>query len=165
MNTILKQFLLVSSIYLFTPTVDAFSLNDSLSKGSAALSSAAQVKGDAQQLVGQLQNQLGVTQTQAVGGSGALLQLAESQLGADSMDALSDQVSGLSGLLGGGSSLSKSLLSNISSMSGVQSAFSALGMDPAMIEQFLPIVLSFLGDQGVGASLLGQLQNLWTPPA
>lgn len=165
MNTILKQFLLVSSIYLFTPTVDAFSLNDSLSKGSAALSSAAQVKGDAQQLVGQLQNQLGVTQTQAVGGSGALLQLAESQLGADSMGALSDQVSGLSGLLGGGSSLSKSLLSNISSMSGVQSAFSALGMDPAMIEQFLPIVLSFLGDQGVGASLLGQLQNLWTPPA
>lgn len=165
MNTILKQFLLVSSIYLFTPTVDAFSLNDSLSKGSAALSSAAQVKGDAQQLVGQLQNQLGVTQTQAVGGSGALLQLAESQLGADSMATLSDQVSGLSGLLGGGSSLSKSLLSNISSMSGVQSAFSALGMDPAMIEQFLPIVLSFLGDQGVGASLLGQLQNLWTPPA
>lgn len=165
MNTILKQFLLVSSIYLFTPTVDAFSLNDSLSKGSAALSSAAQVKGDAQQLVGQLQNQLGVTQTQAVGGSGALLQLAESQLGADSMATLSDQVSGLSGLLGGGSSLSKSLLSNISSMSGVQSAFSALGMDPAIIEQFLPIVLSFLGDQGVGASLLGQLQNLWTPPA
>ena len=143
MNTILKQFLLVSSIYLFTPTVDAFSLNDSLSKGSAALSSAAQVKGDAQQLVGQLQN----------------------QLGPDSIGTLTNQVSGLSGLLGGGSSLSKSLLSNISSMSGVQSAFSALGMDPAMIEQFLPIVLSFLGDQGVGASLLGQLQNLWTPPA
>lgn len=163
MNTILKQFLLVSSIYLFTPTVDAFSLNDSLSKGSAALSSAAQVKGDAQQLAGQLQDQLGVTQSQAVGGTGALLQLAKSQLGADTMGTLTDKVSGLSSLLGGGSSLSKSLLSNISTMNGVQSAFSALGMDPAMIEQFLPIILSFLGDQGVGSALMGQLQNLWTP--
>jgi len=163
MNGILKQFLLVSSIYLFTPTVDAFSLNDSLSKGSAALSSAAQVKGDAQQLVGQLQDQLGITQTQAVGGSGALLQLAKNQLGPDSMGTLTNQVSGLSSLLGGGSSLSKSLLSNISSLGGVQSAFSALGMSPAMIEQFLPIVLSFLGNQGVGDSLLGQLQSLWTP--
>ncbi len=163
MNSILKQFLLVSSIYLFTPAVDAFSLNDTLSKSSAALSSSTQVKGEAQQLVGQLQKQLGVSQAQAVGGTGAMLQLAKNQLGADSIKTLTDKASGLSGLLGGGNGLSKSLLSNISTMNGVQSAFSALGMDPAMIQQFLPIILGFLGEQGVGSSLLGKLQGLWAP--
>lgn len=161
MNAILKQFLLVSSIYLFTPAVDAFSLNDTLSKGSEALSPATEVNGEAQQLVGQLQDQLGVTQTQAVGGAGALLQLAKNQLGADTMSTLTNQASGLSGLLGGGSSLGGGLLSNISSMNGVQSAFSTLGMDSAMIQQFVPILLGFLGDQGVGSSLLGQIQGLW----
>lgn len=163
MNAILKQFLLVSSIYLFTPAVDAFSLNDSLSKSSAALTSATQVKGETQQLVGQLQNQLGVTQSQAVGGTGAMLQLAKNQLGAGTISNLTEKATGLSSLMSGGSSLSKSLISNISTMDGVQSAFSALGMDPAMIQQFLPIILGFLGDQGVGSSMLGKLQGLWTP--
>mgnify|MGYP000194527478 CR=1 FL=1 len=72
---------------------------------------------------------------------------------------------GLSSLLGGGSSLSESLLSNISSMDGVRSAFTALGMDSGMIQQFVPVIMSFLGNQGVGSSLLGQLQGLWTPDA
>jgi hypothetical protein len=48
-------------------------------------------------------------------------------------------------------------------MSGVQSTFSALGMNSAMIQQFVPIVLSFLGEQGVGSQLFGQLQSLWAP--
>jgi hypothetical protein len=48
-------------------------------------------------------------------------------------------------------------------MDGVQSAFSALGMDSTMIQQFVPIVMGFLGDQGVGSSLLGQLQSRWAP--
>lgn len=161
MNAILKQFLLVSSIYLLSPTVDAFSLDDALSGGNEALASATEVSGEAQQLVGQLQNQLGVTETQAVGGTSALLQLAKNQLGADTMSSLTNKTSGLSGLMGGGSSLSESLLSRISSMDGVQSAFSALGMDSAMIQQFVPIVMGFLGDQGVGSSVLGSLQSLW----
>lgn len=163
MNAILKQFLLVSSIYLLAPTVDAFSLNDALSGETEALSSATEVSGEAQQLVGQLQNQLGVTETQAVGGTSALLQLAKNQLGADTISNLTGKTSGLSNLLGGGSSLSESLLSKVSSMDDVQSAFSALGMDSAMIQQFVPIVMSFLGDQGVGSSVLGSLQSLWSP--
>ncbi|AXS82892.1 MULTISPECIES: DUF2780 domain-containing protein [Marinobacter] len=163
MNAILKQFLLVSSIYLLAPSVDALSLNDTLSKGSAAISSTTDVTSEAQQLVGQLQGQLGVTKTQAMGGTGALLQLAKNQLGAETMGTLTGKATGLSSLLAGGSSLSDSLLSNISSMDGVQSAFSALGMESAMIQQFVPILMSFLGDQGVGSSILGQLQSLWAP--
>ena len=163
MNAILKQFLFVSSIYLLAPTAGAFSLNDALSNGTQALSSATEVTGEAQQLVGSLQNQLGITETQAVGGTGALLQLAKNELGAGTMSSLTSKASGLSSLLGGNSSLSESLLSNISSMSEVQSAFSALGMDGAMIQQFVPIIMGFLGDQGVGSSILGPLQSLWSP--
>lgn len=163
MNAILKKFLLVSSIYLLAPTAGAFSLNDTLSSGAQALSPTTEVSGEAQQLLGQLEGQLGVTQAQAVGGTGALLQLAKSELSANSMSSLTDKAAGLSGLLGEDSGLGGGLLSSISSMSGVQSAFTALGMDAKMIQQFVPIVMGFLGDQGVGSSLLGQLQSLWTP--
>ncbi|MGO1463108.1 MAG: DUF2780 domain-containing protein [Marinobacter sp.] len=163
MSTILKQFLFVSSIYLLAPTSGAFNLNDSISSGTQALSSTKEVSGEARQLLGQLEDQLGVTKTQAVGGTGALLQLAKSELGTDTMSAVTSKASGLSSLLGGNSGLGGGLLSNISSMSKVQSAFSALGMDAGMIKQFVPIVMGFLGDQGVGSSLLSQLQGLWTP--
>lgn len=163
MNAIFKQFLLVSSIYLLAPSAYAFSLSNTISSGTQAISSATEVTGETQQLLGQLQNQLGVTKTQATGGTSALLQLAKNQLSPDSIGTLTNKASGLSSLMGGGGSLSSSLLSNVSSMDGVQSAFSALGMDSAMIQQFVPIVMGFLGDQGVGSSLLSQLQNLWAP--
>ncbi|PCM44958.1 DUF2780 domain-containing protein [Marinobacter sp. ANT_B65] len=163
MNAILKKFLFVSSIYLLAPAAGAFSLDNALSNGTQALTSTTEVTGEAQQLLGLLENQLGVTETQAMGGTGALLQLAKSELGSDTISSLTSNASGLSSLLGGDNSLTGSMLSNISSMSEVTSAFSALGMDSSMIQQFVPIVMSFLGDQGVGSSLLGQLQSLWTP--
>lgn len=163
MTEILKKFLFVSSIYLFAPTAGAFSLNDAIASGTQALSSATEINGEAQQLIGQISDQLGVTESQATGGTSALLQLAGSELGTDSMNALTSQVPGLSSLLGGSSGLGGDLLSGISSMDGVQSAFSALGMDSSMIQQFIPIIMGFLGDQGVGSSLLGQLQGLWSP--
>ncbi|MBR9871815.1 MAG: DUF2780 domain-containing protein [Gammaproteobacteria bacterium] len=163
MNAILKQFLLVSSIYLLAPNASAFGLNDALNTGAMALSPTTEVSGEAQQLVGQLTNELGVTQAQAVGGTGALLQLAQNQLGQETISNLSSEASGLSSLLGGGGGLAEGLLSNISSMDGVQSAFSALGMDAAMVQQFVPVILGFLGNQGIGSSLLGQLQGLWAP--
>jgi hypothetical protein len=161
MSAILKQFLLVSSIYLLAPTAGAFSLNDPLSSGAQALFSSTEVSGEARQLLGQLKGQLGVTDAQAVGGTGALLKLAQNQLGTGAMSSLTSEAPGLSSLLGGG--LSKSLLSNISSMSTVQSTFSALGMNSAMVQQFVPIVLGFLGEQGISSSLLGQLKDLWAP--
>lgn len=163
MNAILKQFLLISSIYLLSPTVDAFTLNDTISKENGATSPATEITGDTQLLVGQLQDQLDVTKTQAAGGTSALLQLAKHQLGADSMSALTSKIPGLAGLLGGDGSQGKSLIPGISSMNGVQSAFSALGMDSVMIQQFAPILLNFLSSQGVGSSLVGQLQSLWMP--
>lgn len=157
MNPILKQFLFISSIYLLAPSTSAFSLNEPLTSEVPELASPTEASGETGPLLGQLQEQLGITSAQAAGGTGALLQLARNQLGTKSVRALTSQASSLSGLMGGDSRL----LSGITSMSGVESAFSALGMDSAMVSRFVPIVMSFLGSQGIDSSLLGQLQGLW----
>lgn len=166
MSTILKRFLIVSSLYLLAPTANALDLGTKLNTGALALpQQSVKVSGEAQQLVGTLQEQLGVTKTQAAGGTGALLQLAQNQLDGNSFSQVTDSVSGLSGLLGGGSggsgSLLSSALSNISSMDGVEKAFSALGLQSGAIEQFAPIVLGFLKEQGLGADIIGNLSSLW----
>ncbi|ROU02166.1 hypothetical protein EB809_01295 [Marinobacter sp. R17] len=168
MNTILKRFLIVSSLYLLAPSVGALDLGNKLeSAGGLMPEDAVKVTGEASTLVNNIQDQLGVTETQAAGGAGALLQLAKSQLGASSFDNINDRVSGLGSLLGGSGDQSNNLLSsalsNISSMDGVEKAFSALGLQSSAIDQFAPLVLDFLKGQGVGTEMLGNLSSLWMP--
>lgn len=165
MNSILKRFLLISSFYLLAPAASAFDFSESLKVGTDALSATSQVSGDAQLLMGQLQGELGVSESQAIGGTSALLQLAQNNLGADAMSGLTDQVSGLSGLLGGSSDtgLGNSLLAGITSMEGVEQAFRAIGLDAAMVQQFAPMMLDFLTNQGVASGLLSSLGSLWSP--
>ncbi|KAF0811107.1 hypothetical protein A167_00139 [Alcanivorax sp. S71-1-4] len=122
--------------------------------------------GDTADLVNSLSSQLGVTQTQAAGGTAALMSLAQTQLSGSQFGAITDKVSGLTGLLGSGESsggMLGTVLGNVQSLQGVQTAFSALGLSPDMISQFAPMVLQFLGGQGVQQNLLGTLQNLWAP--
>jgi len=40
-----------------------------------------------------------------------------------------------------------------------------LGMDTGMIGQFAPLILQYLGQQGIAGSLLQNLGSLWTTPA
>ena len=49
--------------------------------------------------------------------------------------------------------------SNTSSLTS--SAFSMLGMDTGMISQFAPVMLNYLGGQGVSNNLLGSLGSIW----
>ncbi|WP_111495438.1 DUF2780 domain-containing protein [Marinobacter bohaiensis] len=168
MNTIIKRFLIVSSLYLLAPSAGALDLGSKLESGSMLLpEESVEVTGEASALVSDLQEQLGVTQTQAAGGAGALMQLAQSQLGGTSFSQVSDEVSGLGSLLGssgdGSSNLLSSALSNVSSMDGVEKAFGALGLQPSAIEQFAPVILDFLQEQGLGSDLLGNLTSLWMP--
>lgn len=133
-------------------------------------------------LIGQL-DELGVTPAQAVGGSGALLQLAKQQLpsadyaqlaksvpGLDKLTGDSGleqlgQLSALSGLLGKSdtavSSQAASAVDNVQSLPDVKQAFSALGMDAGLVGQFAPILLQYLGNQGVGGPLLQSLGSIW----
>jgi len=63
------------------------------------------------------------------------------------------------------SALSNALGNNVENRSDLDSAFKALGMDTGMIGQFAPLILQYLGQQGIAGSLLPNLSSLWTAPA
>ncbi|MFD2838528.1 DUF2780 domain-containing protein [Azotobacter vinelandii] len=46
-------------------------------------------------------------------------------------------------------------------MQDVNQAFSAMGMDAGLAGQFAPILLQFLGNQGVAAPLVQSLAGIW----
>ncbi|MNT30570.1 hypothetical protein D3C72_1663730 [compost metagenome] len=46
-------------------------------------------------------------------------------------------------------------------MADVNQAFGSLGMDSGLIGRFAPLILSFLGQQGLAESLLQSLGSLW----
>ncbi|EXF92133.1 hypothetical protein HK44_015140 [Pseudomonas fluorescens HK44] len=121
---------------------------------------------------------LNVTPEQAIGGTSAMLGLAKNQLSSTDYSQLTQDAPGLGmlsaggglgmlgGLLGGSSGkspLESALgnLDNVKNTNDLNSAFSALGMDGGMIGQFTPILLQFLGQQGVGGSLLNSLGGIW----
>ncbi|CAI2299976.1 DUF2780 domain-containing protein [Vibrio parahaemolyticus] len=104
-----------------------------------------------------LTSQLPVSTEQAAGGSSALIALAQSQLSQQNSTELQSLIPGLSNLKG-----AQTLLGNIESLSAVQSAFNALGLDPSMISQFAPVILGYLNEQGASEGLLKSLSGLWT---
>ena len=126
---------------------------------------------------------LKVTPEQAIGGTGALLGLARNQLNPTDYAELSKSVPGLDllsgvsalGSLGGLGSLlgnpngtgtgSQSVLDNalgnVKNTNDLNNAFSALGMDTGMVGLFAPVVLQFLGQQGVAGALLQSLGSVW----
>lgn len=126
------------------------------------------------ELIGKL-SELNITSEQAVGGTGALLDLARNRLSGNdysqllqsapalkefSGNGLAGHASTIGGLLGGAGSKPES--TGVQSLAGVAEQFSSLGMDSGMISQFAPVLLDFIGNQGVGQPLLGTLTSLWT---
>ncbi|EMF9032278.1 DUF2780 domain-containing protein [Vibrio parahaemolyticus] len=142
----------IGSAHAFLDTVvDKSSKNglmDMVSQGLNAESSA---------LTELLTSQLPVSTEQAAGGSSALIALAQSQLSQQNSTELQSLIPGLSNLKG-----AQRLLGNIESLSAVQSAFNALGLDPSMISQFAPVILGYLNEQGASEGLLKSLSGLWT---
>lgn len=104
-----------------------------------------------------LTSQLSVSTEQAVGGSGALLALAQSELSDENSSELESLVPGLSTLTS-----AQSLLGNVESLSAVQSTFDTLGLDSSMISQFAPVILQYLNEQGASEGLLSSLTGLWS---
>ncbi|WP_192562656.1 DUF2780 domain-containing protein [Pseudomonas gozinkensis] len=119
---------------------------------------------------------LNVTPQQAVGGTSAMLGLAKNKLsntdyselakevpGIDKLSGGSGNLAALSGLLGssGKSAGLENALGNVKDTNDLNNAFGALGMDSGMVGQFAPILLQYLGQQGVGGSLLQSLGSIW----
>ena len=141
------------------------------------------------ELIQQLVNNLGVNEGQAKGGAGLLFNLAKNKLGAGEFQRLADKVPAVKYLLGaapassttasaGGSmmgalgGLASSLgdgglgekMGGLENLANLASGFSQLGLSPDMIGKFLPIVLSFVQNQG-GDSMKGLLEKVLKPAA
>ncbi|WP_053151483.1 DUF2780 domain-containing protein [Pseudomonas sp. P97.38] len=169
-----------------SPAFAQFSLDDAANvlsamqghqnaQGEGAVAAAPKAAG----LLNTLGSELKITPEQAIGGAGAMLGLARNRLSEPQFSELSrsvpglDQIAGnnaigglngLGGLLGGGSdksALLDGLLGNVKDIRDLNNAFSALGMDSGMIGQFAPVILEYLGQQGVGSSLLQNLGGVW----
>ena len=168
-----------------SPAFAQFSLSDAANVVSAMQGNSGEEEGvvaaapKAAGLLNTLGSELKITPEQAIGGAGAMLGLAKNRLSEPQFSELSksvpglDQIAGnsaigglngLGGLLGGGSdknALLDGLLGNFKDTNDLNNAFSALGMDSGMIGQFAPIILQYLGQQGVAGSLLQNLGGIW----
>ncbi|OOF26444.1 hypothetical protein BZJ19_04780 [Salinivibrio proteolyticus] len=110
-------------------------------------------------LVQAITEQVGVSPTQAAGGASALLAMAANQLTGNQQQELASlrpDLSSLSSLLG-----DSGIGDNISSLKGLYKVADTLGIDAATLQQFVPIVLDYLGQQGASEGLLSALTGLW----
>ena len=184
----MKAFTLATLMTLAASPVFAFYLSDAANAVSAmqAQKQQGQVQAPEAQanLMNTLDSELKISPEQAVGGAGAMLGMARNNLSSEDYGQLTKAVPGLDLLAGanalgglGGlgdllgknseseSALSNALGNNVENRSDLDSAFKALGMDTGMIGQFAPLILQYLGQQGIAGSLLPNLSSLWTAPA
>ncbi|MGS7250267.1 DUF2780 domain-containing protein [Pseudomonas sp. SK] len=184
----MKAFTLATLMTLAASPVFAYNLSDAANAVAAMQQQGqqGQVQAPAAQanLLNILGSQLNITPEQAVGGAGAMLGLARNNLSSDDYGQLTKAVPGLdllsgANLLGGlsglgqllgndkdsQSALDKALGNDVQNRTDLDAAFKALGMDTGMIGQFAPLLLQYLGQQGIAGSLLQNLGSLWTSPA
>jgi hypothetical protein len=113
------------------------------------------------ELIDQLTKNLGVSETQAKGGSGLLFKKAKEKLSGADFSKVSAAVPGVDklisaapasgGALGGLGKMVPGLggaAGGLSSMAGLAGGFSKLGLDSGMIGKFIPIILSFVQSKG-----------------
>jgi len=131
--------------------------------------------GQASNLVDILVQQMGVTPQQATGGAGAIFSTAKQGMSQAAFSQVAQAVpemnqylaaapsqipptSGTASLLGmAGNALGGSggTLGNMASLAG---SFQSLGLNPGMVNQFIPIILQYVQTQG-GGSTMGLLQG------
>lgn len=138
------------------------------------------------ELIKQLVSQLGVDESQAKGGAGMLFQLAKDKLGDGEFSQIASAVPGLEDMLqaapslaggnggggGGGGLLSKIMsmfggggggggaLGSLGGLASLAGGFSQLGLGGDMIGKFVPVVTSFVQEQG-GDQAKGLLENIF----
>ncbi len=146
--------LLAASLLLgSTQTLSAMSMGD---LADAASSATGQQKESG--LLDSLSSQLGVSPAQASGGAAAILGDATSKLSPSDLGKLTDAVPDIKSITDGASSLS-SLAGAAGAASSVADQFSALGLDPAMIGKYTPIIMEYVNKIG-GPSAMGILGSV-----
>ena len=113
------------------------------------------------ELIEQLTQSLGISDSAATGGTGLIFKLAQEKLGTTDFSKIASAVPGITtlinsapqsgGLLGDLGKLASGFgggaaqLGNLASLAG---GFSKLGLDSGMVGKFLPIILSFVQSKG-----------------
>jgi hypothetical protein len=89
-------------------------------------------------------------------------ELAKSVPGLDILSG-GGELGALAGLLGatGQAAGLNNALGNVKDTDDLNNAFSTLGMDTGMVGLFAPVILQYLGQQGVTGSLLQSLGGIW----
>ena len=107
-----------------------------------------------------LTDQLGVTEEQAMGGTGAIFKLAKEKLGDGDFRKVAEAVpgmdellgaapeSGLAGAIGGFASKLGGGAAQLGSLASLAGSFKSLGLDSGMVGKFIPIILSFVQSKG-----------------
>ncbi len=126
-------------------------------------------------LIQQLVSQFGVQEGQARGGAGLLFKLAKDRLGggefaqiarnvpgAESLINDAPQSGGVMGAIGGLASGLGGKAGEMGNMAALAGGFSKLGLDSDMIGKFLPVVLSYVQDEG-GTGVMQLLQKALQP--
>jgi hypothetical protein len=131
-----------------------------LQQGQQAVNTAQAVQSGS--LAELLMQRTGVTGAQAQGGAGALFQVAKNAMPADSFAQLEQSVPDMQGMLGAVApalSQQNGLAGRLGSIAGasggtagnllsVVSAFQQQGMSPAMVQQFIPVVIDYVKAHG-----------------
>jgi hypothetical protein len=113
------------------------------------------------ELIQQLAQGLNINEEQAQGGAGLIFKMAQEKLAGGEFAQIADAVpgignlidtapqegSGLAGMIGGlaGAMGASGNLANLAALAG---GFSQLGLNPGIASQFVPIILSFVQNQG-----------------
>ena len=123
-------------------------------------------------LVSMLTEKTGVTKEQAAGGAGAIFDYAKNNLSADDFSSIASGVPNMDSLLSAAPEKDdSSAMGQLGSLMGdkggslggladLAGSFESLGIDPEMVQQFLPIVEQYIGDVS-GADALGMLKGLF----
>ncbi|WP_424103712.1 DUF2780 domain-containing protein [Moorena producens] len=113
------------------------------------------------ELIQLLTESLGVQENQAQGGAGLIFQLAKDKLGDESFAQVAQYIPGINdllqaapksgGMMGALGGLAASMgggVGQLGTLATLAGGFDQLKMDSGMISKFLPIVLSFVQNQG-----------------
>ncbi len=104
------------------------------------------VMGKSPELSSLLTQTLGVTEAQAKGGIGSILQLAQNKLQAGEFDQIAKAIPGSQKYL----DMAKQALgaTKLTDAAGLSAAFGKLGMSPDMLGKFTPVVTEYVGKAG-----------------
>jgi hypothetical protein len=116
------------------------------------------ISGGMDSLISGLSSGLGVSPTQALGGTGALMNIAKSSLGADKFGSIGKMLPGMDTMLGQAAQLTGGSLPT--SMAGAASTFQKLGLKPEDVSKFGGYVGDYLGKNG-GSSAAKLLKGAW----